>query len=64
MFKLIDVMAGLAYSDVMMAIVMLMLGFGFIINIPIRKPAILGKVVLVSIGIAVFISLIKFGSRL
>lgn len=64
LFKLIDILTGIAYSDVMMALVMLMLGFGFIINIPIRKPAVFGKVVLVSIGIAVFISLIKFGSRL
>ena len=64
MFKLIDVMTGLVNSNIMMAIVMLMLGLGFIINIPIRKPAKLGKVVLVFIGLVVFLSLIKYGSKI
>ena len=64
LYKMIDYFAHFNNNTVMLAIVMFMLSFGFLINIPIRKPAKLGKAVLVCIGIAVFISVVKFGGKL
>lgn len=63
-FKLIDAMAGFIHHNIMMAIVMALLGLGFIIDIPIKKPAKLGKAVLVLIGVTVFVTLIKCGSKI
>ncbi len=63
-YNLVDMFVSFKHSNIMMAIMLFMLGFGFLINIPVRKPAKLGKLLLVFIGMVVFISLIRFGGRI
>lgn len=64
MFKMVDYFVNFTNKNAMLAIVMFILPLGFLMNIPIKKPAKIGKAVLVFIGIAVFITLIKYGGNL
>ena len=63
LYKLVDYFAHFD-NTMILCIVMVLIPIGFLMDIPIKKPAKLGRAVLVCVGIVIFISLVKYGGRL
>ena len=64
MYKMLDYFVNFTNKDAMLGIMMFILPVGFLMNVPIRKPAKIGKAFLVFAGIVIFITIIRYGGKL